>query len=56
LSKLGEDILPIKGLIFTGGTVGDCLVDSFTLTSPGNQASPVICGFNTGQHSEQTEF
>ncbi|XP_059088779.1 uncharacterized protein LOC131884900 [Tigriopus californicus] len=33
-----------------GGILGDCLTDSFSLTSPGSQASPVICGFNTGQH------
>ena len=35
-----------------GGAIGDCATDSFTLTSPGNVGSPVICGFNTGQHSE----
>ncbi|TRY80030.1 hypothetical protein TCAL_16034 [Tigriopus californicus] len=31
--------------------IGDCLTDSFVLSSPGNTASPVICGFNSGQHS-----
>ena len=35
-----------------GGAIGDCLTDSFTLTSPGNNGSPVICGLNTGQHSK----
>ncbi|XP_059084969.1 uncharacterized protein LOC131881983 [Tigriopus californicus] len=30
--------------------IGDCLTDSFVLSSPGNTASPVICGFNSGQH------
>jgi len=33
-----------------GGNIGDCIGDSFQITSPGNVASPVICGFNTGQH------
>ncbi|XP_059088780.1 uncharacterized protein LOC131884901 [Tigriopus californicus] len=33
-----------------GGAIGDCVTDSFSVTSPGNTASPVICGFNTGQH------
>ncbi len=34
-----------------GGAVGDCATDTFSVTSPGNRGSPVICGFNTGQHS-----
>ncbi|TRY62212.1 hypothetical protein TCAL_13666 [Tigriopus californicus] len=34
-----------------GGAIGDCVTDSFSVTSPGNTASPVICGFNTGQHT-----
>ena len=34
-----------------GGRIGDCLSDTFSITSPGNSGSPVICGFNTGQHS-----
>eukprot|EP00096_Caligus_rogercresseyi_P004480 TRINITY_DN1875_c0_g1_i1.p1 TRINITY_DN1875_c0_g1~~TRINITY_DN1875_c0_g1_i1.p1 ORF type:complete len:412 (-),score=19.94 TRINITY_DN1875_c0_g1_i1:127-1362(-) len=33
-----------------GGAAGDCATDTFTFSSPGNQGSPVICGFNTGQH------
>merc|ERR1711936_31293 len=35
---------------WTGGAVGDCLQDTFVLTSSGGAASPVICGTNTGQH------
>ena len=35
----------------TGGAIGDCINDQFILSSSGNQASPIICGFNTGQHS-----
>ena len=38
-------------MIFLGNSIGDCTVDSFTISSPGNVASPVICGFNTKQHS-----
>ncbi|XP_059089773.1 uncharacterized protein LOC131885674 isoform X2 [Tigriopus californicus] len=33
-----------------GGAIGDCTTDSFSVTSPGNYGSPLICGFNTGQH------
>ncbi|TRY61781.1 hypothetical protein TCAL_16302 [Tigriopus californicus] len=33
-----------------GGSIGDCTEDSFSLTSPGNIGSPLICGVNTGQH------
>eukprot|EP00095_Tigriopus_kingsejongensis_P005648 snap_masked-scaffold695_size110128-processed-gene-0.13 protein:Tk05648 transcript:snap_masked-scaffold695_size110128-processed-gene-0.13-mRNA-1 annotation:"putative uncharacterized protein" len=36
--------------------VGDCSLDQFTLTSPGNFAPPVICGYNNGQHSKRNEF
>ena len=34
------------------GAIGDCVEDTFTLTAPGMSAPPLICGFNTGQHSE----
>jgi len=33
-----------------GPLIGDCIYDSFTVTSPGTIAPPVICGYNTGQH------
>jgi hypothetical protein len=35
---------------WTGGSVGDCLQDTFAVTSSGGAASPLICGTNTGQH------
>jgi len=38
------------GVITEGGSIGDCAVDTFTLSAPGNRASPIICGTNTGQH------
>jgi len=31
-------------------TMGNCLTDTFGVTSPGNAAIPVICGTNTGYH------
>ncbi len=34
-----------------GSSIGDCTTDSFSITSPGNVGSPIICGFNDGQHS-----
>ena len=30
---------------------GQCLQDTFSVTSPGNPSPPVICGVNTGEHS-----
>merc|ERR1712117_401028 len=33
-----------------GLNVGDCSVDSLTVTNPGGASPPVICGYNTGQH------
>ena len=35
-----------------GGGIGDCLTDTFAVSSNGAMGSPVICGVNTGQHSE----
>lgn len=32
------------------GTVGNCNVDSFTITNNGGASPPLICGFNDGQH------
>ena len=36
----------------TGTTIGSCLTDSFSITSPGLGGSPLICGTNTGYHSK----
>lgn len=35
-----------------GDAIGGCLTDQFSIASPGNVGSPVICGTNTGYHSE----
>merc|ERR1712203_1067090 len=32
------------------GTVGDCIYDTLTVTNPGGNVPPTICGYNTGQH------
>ena len=34
---------------------GQCLMDQFMVTSPGNPAPPVICGVNSGEHSNTLE-
>ena len=41
--------------LLQGSDVGDCTMDTFSVTAPGNVGSPVICGYNTGQHSETLE-
>ena len=33
-------------------SIGDCVTDSMTINSPGKFGSPVICGYNTDQHSK----
>jgi len=38
--------------VSNGGSVGDCVTDQFSASSPGNMGSPIICGLNTGQHSK----
>jgi len=46
----------IQGMPLGGATttpvskMGQCLTDSFTVTSPGSTAPPEICGFNTNEH------
>ena len=48
----------INGIQSAGGTDGvftartQCNTDSFSVSSPGNPAPPVICGYNTGEHSK----
>jgi len=32
------------------GSIGHCENDGFSIASPGNKGSPIICGYNTGQH------
>ena len=30
-----------------------CLVDQFSVTNPGGDAPPIICGQNSGEHSKE---
>jgi len=46
----GSSSTPVQCSTTDGPLIGDCLYDSLTVTSPGNPAPPVICGYNTGQH------
>jgi len=50
LTTLGK---ALNGALGAGDPVSPatrCLSDQFSVTSPGGQGSPVICGTNTGQH------
>ena len=35
-----------------GSALGDCVDDTFSVTSSAGRGSPVICGYNTDQHSK----
>ena len=35
-----------------GNAIGDCLTDSFSITSQGTYGTPIICGTNGGYHSK----
>merc|ERR1711971_549557 len=39
-----------QGLLDAAPIIGDCLTDTFTVTSPNHPTPPVICGLNSGQH------
>lgn len=43
---LGTD----AGALATESAIGDCLVDTFSITSPAGRSSPIICGTNPNQH------
>ncbi|TRY61834.1 hypothetical protein TCAL_13320 [Tigriopus californicus] len=40
----------VRAFSMNGGAIGDCTTDTFSVTAPESVSSPVICGFNTGQH------
>ncbi len=49
--QVGTTVSTVATAVSTdGGAIGDCVTDSFSITAPGEVGSPVICGFNTGQH------
>ena len=33
-----------------GVKIGSCMTDSMTISNPGGQVPPTVCGYNTGQH------
>ena len=35
--------------------LGQCQDDIFSVTAPGNNAPPVICGTNSGEHSKYNQ-
>ena len=44
---------PAQNFKLFGDSFGDCATDAFQITSPGQgQATPIICGTNTGYHSK----
>jgi hypothetical protein len=43
-------VLTAAVAVTLGGAIGDCVDDSFVVTSSGRTGSPLICGINTGQH------
>jgi len=43
---LGTDV----GALAQHTAIGDCLVDTFSITSPSGRSSPIICGTNPNQH------
>ena len=50
--------LATAGVALAGGgkiltTMTQCLSDTFSVTNPGGQSPPVICGTNTGEHSKE---
>lgn len=46
----GTTTAAAAGAVSNGGAIGDCLTDTFSISSQGARGSPVICGVNTGQH------
>lgn len=46
------EVAPTDPLNTFGASIGDCTTDTFVVSSPGRVGTPVICGDNSGQHSE----
>jgi len=38
------------GKLTRGNAIGDCTIDTFSITSPSGRSSPVICGTNANNH------
>lgn len=39
-----------NGLLNLADSIGDCVIDTFSITSPSGRSTPIICGTNTNQH------
>jgi hypothetical protein len=56
-TKSTSDVLITGGTVIGGGAAASvasqCLTDTFSVSSPGASNPPVICGTNSGEHSEQ---
>ncbi|TRY74632.1 hypothetical protein TCAL_15612, partial [Tigriopus californicus] len=50
ICRIRFDFVASGSLTTLPGAIGDCTMDTFGITAPGNFAPPIICGFNTGQH------
>ena len=46
------DIVLTHNHFFPDYAAGACLTDQMSITSPGGIGSPIICGYNSGQHSK----
>lgn len=47
--QTGTGMLAV-GTAVTDTVVGSCFDDAFSVSSPGNEGSPIICGTNSGYH------
>jgi len=50
LYQVGGSVATAEGKKISTAT--QCLTDTFSLTGPSGSVPPVICGTNTGEHSE----
>ena len=53
VSKMVNGVIGAGGKAFNLAT--QCLTDTFSVTGPSGSVPPVICGTNTGEHSEHNE-
>ena len=53
VSKMVNGVIGAGGKAFNLAT--QCLTDTFSVTGPSGSVPPVICGTNTGEHSEHND-
>ena len=49
-----ETVIKLKEKMFADSL--QCQTDQFSVTSPGNNGPPVICGTNSGEHSKKLNW